>query len=306
MTRNIADPFSQLTDEQLLELSCQRDTLLDRGSAQLDQELTQRGYDPDASSAASVKNYGRLFSSYSDAQLHEAGKTRHHLSREGIRAFDHEVESRRLLRKIAHYHPDKTGQAETGPVKSFFLRARSWQIFLLLFGSGICSSVLRVLGMTPETVHSWKDLSPLAFAGITLEELGAIFFIAWLWAIGSFASELVHPIARPKPNLLTFSLIYIGSFALLLLLSFNLLLSDSWLAFVVLLPLGLVFGFCVFYTMFFTSKVLVLAGIFKPGPIFDYLRPFILIWVYPVGVWVIQPKINRLFAQPIDSAPHSS
>lgn len=156
-------------------------------------------------------------------------------------------------------------------------------------------------------VSSWRDVDPYAFAGSALQGLDLILFIAWLWAIGSFACQFVPPIARPKTDILTFSLIYAASCTSLLFLSFGFLLSTSTLAIAVVLPLGLVLMFCVFYAMFFASKALVLAGIFKPGPILEYARPLILIWAYPIGVWVIQPKINRLYRQrQIDSSTLSS
>lgn len=150
----IAHPFSQFTDEQLLELSSQRDTLLDKGAAELDEELTQRGYDPDVSPAAITRNYERLFSSYGDLHLYETGKTRHTLSREGMLAFDREVGSRGLPRPDEISRADKVGQAELrtfrpGFVKSFFLRARSWKIFLLLFGIYVGGSVLQISGIPP-------------------------------------------------------------------------------------------------------------------------------------------------------------
>src|ERR1700675_3525513 len=46
MAGNFAHLFSAYTDEQLLELAAQRDTLLDAGKAALDEEMKRRGYDP--------------------------------------------------------------------------------------------------------------------------------------------------------------------------------------------------------------------------------------------------------------------
>jgi hypothetical protein len=46
MAGNYARLFSTYTDEQLLELATQRETLLDPGKAALDEEMKRRGFDP--------------------------------------------------------------------------------------------------------------------------------------------------------------------------------------------------------------------------------------------------------------------
>jgi uncharacterized RDD family membrane protein YckC len=59
--------------------------------------------------------------------------------------------------------------------------------------------------------------------------------------------------------------------------------------------------FCMFYDVYFVSKNLVLAETSKSASFYDYARPFFLIWFFPVGVWFIQPRINRLHGQPTPS-----
>jgi hypothetical protein len=55
--------------------------------------------------------------------------------------------------------------------------------------------------------------------------------------------------------------------------------------------------FCIFYIAFFASKSLAMAE--KSGPVtfYDYAGPLFLIYFFPVGVWFVQPRINRLYAQ---------
>ncbi len=56
-----------------------------------------------------------------------------------------------------------------------------------------------------------------------------------------------------------------------------------------------------FYDLYFVSKNLVLAETSKSASFYDYAGPFFLIWFFPVGVWFIQPRINRLYGQPAHS-----
>ncbi len=62
------------------------------------------------------------------------------------------------------------------------------------------------------------------------------------------------------------------------------------------IPLLFLAIFCVLYVMYFVSKSLALAEAHKPVSIYDYAGAFFLVWFFLVGVWIIQPRINRLFA----------
>jgi hypothetical protein len=52
--------------------------------------------------------------------------------------------------------------------------------------------------------------------------------------------------------------------------------------------------FCLLYSV---SKNLVLAETRKPASFYEYAGPFVLLWFLPVGVWLVQPKVNRLYAK---------
>jgi hypothetical protein len=53
--------------------------------------------------------------------------------------------------------------------------------------------------------------------------------------------------------------------------------------------------FCIFYCFYFTAKVLKTVELQKPVTFNDYAGEFFLIWFFPIGIWFIQPRINRLF-----------
>lgn len=66
---------------------------------------------------------------------------------------------------------------------------------------------------------------------------------------------------------------------------------------------------CMFYLLYFVSKSLVLAETSKPASFYDYAGPFFLLWFFPIGIWIVQPKVNRLYSErqntepPIETAP---
>ena len=55
--------------------------------------------------------------------------------------------------------------------------------------------------------------------------------------------------------------------------------------------------YCMFYLLYFVSKSLVLAETDKTATFYDYAGPFFLMWFYPIGIWIIQPRINRLYSE---------
>ncbi len=53
--------------------------------------------------------------------------------------------------------------------------------------------------------------------------------------------------------------------------------------------------FCQFYSLYFVSKTQALAENARPVSLADYIGYFVGLWIFPVGVWIIQPRINRLY-----------
>jgi hypothetical protein len=64
--------------------------------------------------------------------------------------------------------------------------------------------------------------------------------------------------------------------------------------FLVIFPLHLLAMFCMFYQLYFVSKNLVLAETGRPASFSDYAGLFLALWFFPIGIWIVQPRINRL------------
>jgi hypothetical protein len=62
-------------------------------------------------------------------------------------------------------------------------------------------------------------------------------------------------------------------------------------------PFHLLAMYCMLYLLYFVSKNLVLAERGKPASFYDYSGPFFLLWFFPIGVWIIQPKVNPLYEE---------
>jgi hypothetical protein len=60
---------------------------------------------------------------------------------------------------------------------------------------------------------------------------------------------------------------------------------------------------CMFYLLYFVSKSLVLAETSKPASFYVYAGPFFLLWFFPVGIWIVQPRFNRLYSERKNAEP---
>jgi len=90
-----------------------------------------------------------------------------------------------------------------------------------------------------------------------------------------------------------FALIYPPLYVFAFMVFFQ---NPSALWFAVVIPLHLLAMFCVLYSLYFVSKGLVLAERGKSASFYNYAGSFFLVWFFPIGVWIVQPKVNRLYA----------
>ena len=63
-----------------------------------------------------------------------------------------------------------------------------------------------------------------------------------------------------------------------------------------IIPLHLFSMYCIFYCLYFIAKILVAVKRQTDDlKIADYLGYFFALWVMPIGIWFIQPKIKEIF-----------
>jgi bacteriorhodopsin len=64
--------------------------------------------------------------------------------------------------------------------------------------------------------------------------------------------------------------------------------------FALVVPLHLFSMFYIFYTLYFAAKTVKTVELQREVTFSDFAGEFFLIWFYPVGVWIIQPKVNKM------------
>ncbi|SRR5713101_6930298 len=177
-------------------------------------------------------------------------------------------------------------------IETLFLRAKHWQIFLLLFAVPTVAE-FATIGFVKTNIRFWSDLN-----GATLLSLGAMLlsllcFLAWYWSMGSFLTSIVDSELKLNQGFFRFALLYP---LLYVPIFFWFALTPGLGSAAFIIPLHLFCMFCLFYGLYFVSKNLVMAETGKPASFYNYAGPFFLIWFFPIGIWFIQPRLNQLYA----------
>ena len=177
-------------------------------------------------------------------------------------------------------------------ITSFFLRAKHWQLFLLIFGT-YCVGEFWAM----KSIVTAQPAVRTGGFGLLFWVFMALFgfsFLSWFWAMGWFLSSIVRSDLKMKLGFFRFALIYPIFYAFFF---FKFVLSAHPVQAFVIAPLHLVAIFCLVYILYFDSKSLALAERNESVSFYDYVGPFFLLWFFPIGIWIIQPKINRLYVE---------
>jgi hypothetical protein len=179
-------------------------------------------------------------------------------------------------------------------IAKFFLRARPWQIVLLFFVVPVLAGIAGMERISTQ-IRSWHDFGLAEFFFLGVMAFSMFFFPAWFWSMGSFLDSIVKPELKLKARFFRFVLIY--PFVYLFIFFPFLFLRPAPVPAAVIVPLSLFGMFCLLYIFYFVSKNLVLAETGEPASFSEYAGLFLLFCFFPIGVWVIQPRINRLYEE---------
>ena len=110
---------------------------------------------------------------------------------------------------------------------------------------------------------------------------------------GVFSFLDFRTIAKLNIHVFRFAIIFP---TLYVLTALPLFLSRNSTVEAIILPLHLLAMFCLIYVCYFDSKSLVIAEKGEAVTFNDYALSLLLVFFSLIGIWLIQPRINRLYA----------
>lgn len=183
---------------------------------------------------------------------------------------------------------------------NIFLKAKHWQIFLLSIGIPV------LLGLSMVILKFTNNDNGLALSLLPVFNFFYIVvFYGWFWAIGTKLHDRLPE--GEKVNLKLFKMILaipivylliISSYSLAVVLGiFESNRSPEFAAFDIVdkvMPLHIISICCIFYAMWINAKTIKSVELQRPVKFADFAGEFIQIWFFPIGIWTIQPLINKL------------
>jgi hypothetical protein len=191
---------------------------------------------------------------------------------------------------------------------NWFLRAKHWQIFILIFAIPL---VVEIFGFIIAAVTRMPEFIFVVVFLVMMLAIGTQF--GWFYNVGTALAQKVD--GHGGINLSrfrSFSLIpaiYISALMLGMIVFGIFMLNHGrpspFLAFllIVIIPMHFFSIFCIFYSIWSISKSLKMVERWNHVDLGDYIGEFFLVWFLVVGIWFIQPRINRLFDPTLPPPP---
>ena len=163
-------------------------------------------------------------------------------------------------------------------ISRFFLRAKHWQIFLLLFVFSFVAELLLIGPALSAQGSPQRELWRFWLSTTVMIVPFMFAFLAWFWSMGSFLNSIAPPRLRMNTAFFQFAVVYPGLYVFVALPLFA---APNPNLIVVIFPLHLFAMFCMFYNLRFVAKSLVSVETAKPASFYDYAGPFFLSLVFP-------------------------
>jgi hypothetical protein len=206
-----------------------------------------------------------------------------------------------------------------------FTTAKHWHIFILIFVLPFIAYVFMMANMFKHLFEMQYDLinkgiEPDPFIMFSQMKYFPIIMIAftfaqfaWQWSVGSRLHAKLP--SHVQMNLKVFKSFIIIPFVYTSILSiflvsifFNLTESSMigtngppkellnilpWIPLIMILHLFSIF--CIFHSIYFIAKILKAVENQDNVTFGDYVAEFFMNWFLPVGIWFLQPRINKVF-----------
>ena len=180
-----------------------------------------------------------------------------------------------------------------------FLRAKHWQVFLIVF---IIPYSLQFIAMTITKNDHTRMMNFSPFIMI-------IFFLGlfgWFWSIAAGLKNNIPVGIKMKIKkfkiFLIIPMLYIPlAFGLMNLLFENIANNDGESSgamiggsLAIIFPLHILSMFGLLYSFYFVAKTFKTVELQREVTFSDFAGEFFMLLFFPIGIWVIQPKINKM------------
>jgi hypothetical protein len=170
------------------------------------------------------------------------------------------------------------------------LKLKHWQIFLAIFGAPILFYCILSNSDDWDPIFVYSPLIAFVFFGTLL---------TWFYVLATNLQTKHGDVeALEIKNFRIVLYVNLGYFALMMLgmLGIRLIDYSDWK-----LPLDIVSQGTYLFMVWYISKSLKTIELHKEAQFSEYILTLILLWFVPLGIWVIQPRINKIFDPDVEN-----
>jgi hypothetical protein len=177
------------------------------------------------------------------------------------------------------------------------LKVKHWQIFIIAFALPI---VLDIIGMISIKIEGNTIIMTRMFPIILLFFMGGA--LSWLWVVAIHIQKKLPDELRLKVTAFKILFFIPIAYVAFIFALFGCIISECFfpshatmsliLGFIVFLHLFSMF--CIFYCLYFAAKTFKTMELQRKVSFSDYAGEFFLFLFFPIGIWIIQPKINKM------------
>jgi hypothetical protein len=133
--------------------------------------------------------------------------------------------------------------------------------------------------------------------------MGAIF--GWQWSVAMGLQKMIPAGIQMKVTqfkiFFFIPVVYMVLFSVLISSMFNPDIFHGgqpnlqiFYLFPIIFPLHLLSMFCIFYCVYFVAKTIKTVELQREVTFSDFVAEFFLVWFHFIGIWILQPKINKM------------
>jgi len=190
-----------------------------------------------------------------------------------------------------------------------FLKAKHWQIFFLYLISPLISIIAFIIMVNIDfnNGRNSDDTVLVLFKYIMWFATVSVFIrLAWNWSVTISLCDQISDLIKPKLGLFQASILYS--------IIYHLALSTVCMNFVstaqsasktgviedypfeifLIIPFHFVAIIAFIYLTYITAKTIKTAELGKRVKLNAFIGEFLWVWIFVIGIWVIQPRVNRL------------
>lgn len=188
-------------------------------------------------------------------------------------------------------------------IESLIARARHWQLFVfMLLPIAVAYYLYFPLlpadpGASPERTFAAVQAN---FTKMMLLSVpGYLLFYAWVWVVGRVCNGSLPPGSRRHGRVFNFAVPFALCYLPIATFAFpEVIATDGWhWSGAILFPLHVVVSFLIIYAMIFAARSVASLGRDRRAGSGRSFLFFLGILYFPIGLWVIQPRVNAAFAE---------